>query len=288
MDALASPLFAKRPGGSPFEVDREYYVAPSFSLVTAALLVAQSPEPAAPGKTCACAKKQAGAAVQYVEPVAEQTTTSRRSFFGRDTSTPTERPILSKIQSWFGKKSEPTPTAAPAYTAEPPQSLRMAPSLPARPTTTEPAALAPQAYPTAPARAVTPTQHQTVVTPGVSVVPSATSTVATTNSAPVVQTTIVPPSRPNRISPDLVSKVGHAEDYSWVTGQIRIENGVHVLHFAPPEVVDPHQGSFVLTSDRDLRNLSDGAYVCVRGFVGGRSTGGTTYRVTAVDVLPRQ
>jgi len=38
--------------------------------------------------------------------------------------------------------------------------------------------------------------------------------------------------------------VGHESDYSWITGQIRIENGQHVIHYAAPEVVDAHNAAW--------------------------------------------
>ena len=67
------------------------------------------------------------------------------------------------------------------------------------------------------------------------------------------------PSRPSKISPDLLNKVGHAEDFTWITGQVRIENGTHVLHYATPDTVDRYNGHVVLTSDKDLRNVPEGA-----------------------------
>ena len=82
---------------------------------------------------------------------------------------------------------------------------------------------------------------------------------------------MVAPSRPNRISPELVGKVGHETDYSWITGQLRIENGRYVIHYAAPEVIDAHNGSLVLSSDRDLRGFQDGDFVSVRIHFGGQS-----------------
>ena len=103
----------------------------------------------------------------------------------------------------------------------------------------------------------------------------------------VTQANVVAPSRPNRISPELVTKVGHETDYSWITGQLRIENGRYVIHYAAPEVIDTHNGSLVLSSERDLRGFQDGDFVSVRGSVAGSVGGRSSYRVTNIDRLPR-
>ena len=258
------------------------------------------------------------ATVGYVEPAPvqiaqnEQPSGGRRLFF-RD-SAPTqevapaaseERPFLSRIRGLFGKKDaaiETTP--APTMTAEPPveekkggfrlfQRMPQGSAKETAPTTTiEPAqpiqaipVSNPQPLPAAPVKIVTPTNYQTSSTIALPSASVAISSPVAVNVNNVVPTTS---SRPNKISPDLVSKVGHAEDYSWITGQIRIENGVHTLYYATPEVVDRFHGTVILTSEKDLRSIPEGAHVCVRGSVAQQSGGLTTYRVQALDVLTAQ
>jgi hypothetical protein len=135
----------------------------------------------------------------------------------------------------------------------------------------------------APARAVQPVTYQGV--PSTQIPPAAVA-VNPAVSGSVVQNGVAP-SRPNRISPELAGKVGHESDYSWITGQLRIENGRYVIHYASPEVVDTHDGSLVLSTDRDLRGFQDGDFVSVRGSVAGATGGRSQYRLTSIDRLPR-
>ena len=56
---------------------------------------------------------------------------------------------------------------------------------------------------------------------------------------------------------------------------------------APNVDDDAHNGSLVLTSERDLRGFHDGDFVSVRGSLAGRANGRSLYRVTNIDRLPR-
>ena len=149
--------------------------------------------------------------------------------------------------------------------------------------------IAPTALPAAPVKIVTPISSPSIPSTSAPV----NSSMIATPTSPLSQvsmttpaTTVTPlPARPSKISPDLINKVGHADDFTWITGQIRIENGVHVLHYATPETVDRYNGHVVLNSDKDLRNVPEGAYVCVRGNVAQTTGNQTIYRVQALDIL---
>jgi hypothetical protein len=59
----------------------------------------------------------------------------------------------------------------------------------------------------------------------------------------------------------------HAEDYSWLCGQVvssRLCNGLR-LRYASVDETDPYGGSVTLTGDSRLRDLKDGQYLRVQG-----------------------
>ncbi len=85
----------------------------------------------------------------------------------------------------------------------------------------------------------------------------------------------------------LSDKVGHEEDYSWITGQIQIENGGVVIHYANPETVDRFGGRMVLSTDLNMSGYQSGDLVTVHGGVILGRAGITTYRVQAIDLLER-
>jgi len=282
-------------------IERENLMSATFTLLTAGLLVTQT---AAPAPTCNCQKNQATVISQSAQPVQmaanEPSPGLFRGLFRSKTEpapapapTPAEdRPILSRLQGLFGGKKEEDVTTS---TGEPPiaQTTAATPVRPmqrtpaGQPTRTNSLAI-PEPLPPAPVK-VQPVTYKAVPigeagSPSVAQVGSQAAPVSV--SAVAGQTVVAPPSRPNRISSDLVGKVGHESDYSWITGQIHIENGVHVLHYATPETVDAYNGSLTLVSSLDLRSFKDGDFVSARGQVNG-SAGRATYRLSSIDRLPR-
>lgn len=260
-------------------------MGPTFTLLAAGLLATQTANPAAP--TCNCQKHQAAASGQAAvqTAAAEPSPGLFRGIF-RSKSEPApvaeERPILSRLQNLFGGKKD-ADSHEEANTNEPPVVQAPRP-LPSRPVQRMPVGQPTATQPTQPISAA-PVNVQPVTFQGVPVgQPTAAPEASISASAPGV--TVAPPTRPNRISADLVSKVGHETDYSWITGQLHIENGMYVIHYATPETVDAHQGSLVLLSDRDLRGFQDGDFVSVRGQVTG-ANGRAVYRLTNIDRLPR-
>ncbi len=97
------------------------------------------------------------------------------------------------------------------------------------------------------------------------------------------------------VKKDFVDSIGHADDYSWVTGQlfyVHAGGGMWVLRYAGVDEVDGYGGSVVLTTAVSMRNFRDGDLVSVTGEVlkDGRATkylGGPLYRATSVNMVER-
>lgn len=262
-------------------------MGPTLTLLTATLLVAQTPTTTEPGKTCGCQKNNGAHAVQYVQPIPVETARTGRTFLRGSSATSEERPtFLSRIQGIFGRKKE---SDQEVYTAEPPIENRTGMFRPMKRMPKSEGDITPVSVPSPAISSPAITNTPQPLPPATVKVTPATYQPAfptsTTSVTPAVK--VIPPSRPNRISKSFEGKVGHETDYSWITGQIRIENGHHVLHFATPETVDRYNGNLILLSDRDLRNFSDGDFVSARGQVV-QQNGLTLYRVSGIDLLQRE
>lgn len=90
------------------------------------------------------------------------------------------------------------------------------------------------------------------------------------------------------------SRVGHAPDYSWVTGQlyfVHADGGLWVLRYAPLSQEDANGGSVVLARDLHLDTYREGDLVTVRGEVqrqrGSAFLGGPLYRAQSVELIDR-
>lgn len=93
-----------------------------------------------------------------------------------------------------------------------------------------------------------------------------------------------PVTNPATIRPALLSKLGHAEDYSWIIGQIEITSGARVVHYAAPAGHDHFGGQMILNGEVDLSPFTSGDLVMVHGSViPGR--GGNLYRVKAISAI---
>jgi hypothetical protein len=90
-------------------------------------------------------------------------------------------------------------------------------------------------------------------------------------------------------------KIGAAEDYSWITGQlffVHVDGGVWVLRYASVDQVDKFGGSVVLAPAADMKNFREGDLVSVNGEVldQGRASqhlGGPRYRVQYINMIER-
>jgi len=86
---------------------------------------------------------------------------------------------------------------------------------------------------------------------------------------------------PKTLSPGMAEKSGHDAEYTWITGQIRKENGSWVIHYSNPEVVDRYNGRLTLTAPAErLNSFRDGDLVSVQGQVVG-----SAYHATAVSLV---
>jgi hypothetical protein len=304
-------------------------VGHSLTLLTAALLVGQTQMLDSSGRPCPCKNGQQGRVLAQPEMVTETRTTGWWN--GRSSTTTTEtwssgvqqtgwvdnRPVLSRIKSWFGRgetsgnsRSEAVqpsigqPITPPATTNEL-QYRRL-------PTTNEPPLNSPAGSPASSKGGAAPTVQPKPAAPAtqkpgqINAPPAApltievepiefrpagsakigTPTVTSTMSPPVL-TVARPSNRPNHISPRFTDKVGQPGDYSWITGQLEVRNGAYIIHYATPETVDQHNGSLQLAVDaKALGNVRNGDLVSVHGNVVQQS-GRTLYRVQGIDLIER-
>lgn len=89
-------------------------------------------------------------------------------------------------------------------------------------------------------------------------------------------------------------RVGHAPDYSCLTGQlfyVHADGGLWVLRYAPLWQEDPNGGSIVLARDLRMANFHEGDLVTVHGeIVRQKSTvflGGPLYRARSIELVER-
>jgi hypothetical protein len=102
----------------------------------------------------------------------------------------------------------------------------------------------------------------------------------------------LPPVGVNRRFQD---KIGHEDDYSWITGQlhyIHADGGLWIVRYATVDVEDKFGGSVVLASAVDMHNFREGDLVSVHGEIlkqerACHASGGALYRVVAIDMIDR-
>lgn len=134
--------------------------------------------------------------------------------------------------------------------------------------------------------------------------PAQTAGLQRGQAAEAVPVTTVTAQRPNlatvpakglQIAPKYEDKVGHEDDYSWVTGHlfyVHTDGGRWVVRYGLPDQVDKYGGSVVLAPGADMRNYREGDLVCVYGQVinEGRvapNLGGALYRVNSISLVDR-
>src|SRR5439155_23142268 len=90
------------------------------------------------------------------------------------------------------------------------------------------------------------------------------------------------------------SRVEHAPDYSWLTGQlfyVHADGGLWVLRYAPLWKEDPNGGSVVLARDLRMDDYHEGDLVTVHGeILSPRSSvflGGPLYRASKISMVDR-
>jgi hypothetical protein len=88
------------------------------------------------------------------------------------------------------------------------------------------------------------------------------------------------------------SRVDHAPDYSWLTGQlfyVHADGGLWVLRYAPLWKEDPNGGSVVLARDLRMESYREGDLVTIHGeILNQRSSlflGGPLYRAGSIQLV---
>lgn len=110
----------------------------------------------------------------------------------------------------------------------------------------------------------------------------------------IIQTSAAQPMIP-QLSKEFDKKVGAAEDYGWVTGQlffIHADGGMWMIRYASQDQEDKLGGSVVLAPAVNMKNFREGDLVCVHGAVlkqerANRHLGGGLYRVDRIDLIER-
>jgi hypothetical protein len=180
-------------------------------------------------------------------------------WFGRE-----DRPIITRIQSWWKRDQRDVPVSNSKTireTAPPPITTAPAPIATPAPSTTTPADF-PRKMPNPQSQNVRPT---------------ANSAKKTTEPTDVQQTTL------NNLALHKVAKypihavntgrIGRDEKFEWITGQIEMENGNAILYYATPETVDKYNGRVVLLPQKnELSEFKSGDLISVRGTISHQKT----------------
>jgi hypothetical protein len=103
------------------------------------------------------------------------------------------------------------------------------------------------------------------------------------------------PAAPANMRPRYADKVGHEDDYSWITGQLyylHVDGGVWVVRYATVDTEDKYGGSVVLAPTVPMNVFREGDLVSVRGEImnNGRPAGhvgGALYRAAHIDMVER-
>jgi hypothetical protein len=94
---------------------------------------------------------------------------------------------------------------------------------------------------------------------------------------------------------EYVYHIGHADDYSWVTGQlfhIHAGKGLWVVRYATVDTEDQYGGSVVLAAAVNMKNFREGDLVSVEGSIlnegrASKNLGGPLYRADHVELIER-
>jgi hypothetical protein len=90
------------------------------------------------------------------------------------------------------------------------------------------------------------------------------------------------------ILPKFVDKVGHQDDYSWITGQLGQVNGQWVILYATPETVDRFNGKLVLYGNVDMRSFQVGDLVNVHGGLTAQGGRLGAYQVHDINIIEKK
>lgn len=96
------------------------------------------------------------------------------------------------------------------------------------------------------------------------------------------------------IAPKYMDKVGHEDDYSWITGHLFYVRTTNrwVLRYGQPDQIDRFGGGVELAPAVEMKNFREGDLVCVLGRIVdegrvGQSRGTAIYRVDNISIVER-
>jgi uncharacterized cupin superfamily protein len=253
----------------------------SSGLLAASMLVSQTGDPAKnPPAPLPPAIQQTQSGPQIMQgpqivqgQPAQQSTRPIFGWFNRE-----DRPIITKIQSWWKRDQKDIPTSNTKVMREtPPPPISTTPTTPISPAV-------PNEFP----RKMPNPQSQN----------GKPTTLLIKESAPVKtdvqQTTLQNGAHASAKSPILsvnTGRIGRDEKFEWITGQLEVENGSFVLYYATPETVDKYNGRVVLTQQKnELAQFKKGDLISVRGDLSQRQTvqgAVAMYRVNHAALIER-
>jgi len=99
--------------------------------------------------------------------------------------------------------------------------------------------------------------------------------------------------QPSPLSAKDLEKVGHEQDYSWITGKLYHLQGDSrqwVIRYAGPNEVDQYSGGMILTGSAELAKFHEGDLVCLHGQVLHASPNpkvfpGATYQIKDINLI---
>jgi hypothetical protein len=249
-------------------------MVPTFSLVAATLLLGQTAESQPQGVTAPPGAKiyvySGGVLVPYTEA-------QKPALGARGPSD--NRPVLSKIQGWFGKRNDGTSQATTlppgAISGTEPTRIIIAPMMPPAQTP------APAATPAELPKKMPATSQGEPAKAQVIVLQKGESP----NPAPANK--VVQGGKKSPILSANAERIGRDDKFEWVTGQLEIENGQHVLYYATPETQDPYRGRMVLSPQKvNLQGFRGGDLISVHGELH-VYRGTPTYNLVSADLIER-
>jgi hypothetical protein len=260
----------------------------SGSVMAASMLLGQTPDPPAlpplgGGKVIMRDAAQPPIIIQQTQGASAQQPSPQRplvNWFNRE-----DRPIITKIQSWFKRDAQtpPNPQQPPFIQPASNGKVREEPPMltqPLTPSTTTPADF-PRKLPNPSSKTIGQT--------------SVIGKDSQSSEKGVQQTALQQsPTARNAKSPILrqwIEKIGRDEKFEWITGQLELENGAYVIYYASPETVDKFHGRIVLVPQQvDMKSFRRGDLISLHGQLGQRqSLQGTTptYRLTDATLIER-
>ena len=179
--------------------------------------------------------------------------------------------MISKIQGWF--KREETP-AAPAQPVKSGAIKETAPTSNPPPSSNDFPRRLPNPSSQAPAPKNTLANDAPAATPEIGLASLEQPAAANNAKSPILA--------------QFAGMMGREEQNEWITGQLEIENGIHVLYYATPETVDKYHGRIELELQKvEMKTFHRGDLLNVRGQLVERPGVAPVYRLTSANLIER-